>query len=256
MSEPRKARILRAFGRARDYDVHAGIQRIVADRLADRIAALEIDLDCPALELGCGTGFLTARLRLDRPAMRLTASDITPAMVERTRARIGASDNLGFAVVDAENLPQGFGDYGLIASSLTFQWIGDLQKTLDELADRLAPGGWLAFSTLLAGTFREWTAARTEAGLDAATRAFPDKAALAAMLPKGMGASIDDYPLIDRHETALGFVRSLKAIGAESHWENAPSRSAAGLRHAMRLFEESGSAVTYEVAQVVLRRKK
>lgn len=255
MPDPRKARILRAFDRARDYDAHARIQHIVADRLADRIAELDLDTDRPALELGCGTGLLTARLINDRPAIRLTASDIAPAMIERTRARIGARDHVRFATIDAENLP-GHDGFGLIASSLTFQWLGDLRETLHQMASRLAPGGWLAFSTLLGGTFREWTAARAEAGLAAATRAFPDLTALEAMLPKNMEAAIDHYPLIDRHATALDFLRSLKAIGAESHWEHAPNRSPAGLRHAMRIFEEGGSAVTYEVAQVVLRRQE
>ena len=256
MPDPRKARILRAFDRARDYDGHARIQRVVANKLADRIAALEFDPDRPALELGCGTGLLTARLIADRPMMQLTVSDIAPAMVERTRNRIGAGDNVEFATIDAENLAEGYEGLGLIASSMTFQWIDNLRGVLDQLTSRLAPCGWLAFSSLLGGTFEEWTAARVEAGLHAATRAFPDKAALEAMLPIGIEASINHYSLIDRYDSAIDFLRSLKAIGADSHWQNAPNHSPAGLRRAMRLFENGGSAVTYEIAEVVIRRSK
>ena len=58
----RRARIGAAFAAARDYDRHARVQHQVAQDLAARIAALPLPPQARVLELGCGTGFLTAEL--------------------------------------------------------------------------------------------------------------------------------------------------------------------------------------------------
>ena len=57
-------RVRRAFdAAASSYDDHAVVQRIVARRLAERIAALPLPEQPRILEIGCGTGFLSAALR-------------------------------------------------------------------------------------------------------------------------------------------------------------------------------------------------
>lgn len=257
MPHLRKARIVRAFERAHRYDAHAHIQRVVASRLAERIGSLPLSAGAAALELGCGTGFLTVGLIGLNAGLSLTASDIAPAMLDRTRAAVGEGNGVRFAIVDAEDPHSSLAGlrYQLIASSLTLQWVVDLQTALRQIMDHVEPGGWLAFSTLLAGTFDEWTAARRAAGLGAATRTFPDLATLGMLLPDAAETSIEQYRLIDTYPTALGFLRSLRGIGAGSHWEDSQAHSPAGLREAMRRLEKDGVAITYEVAQVILRRR-
>ena len=143
MPANRKSRIVRAFDRADGYDAHARVQRVAAARLAAHIERLEIDPSLPALEIGCGTGFLTQRLR----APRLLATDIAPAMVERARARIPTRPELSFAVLDGEQPGTApHGRYGLIASNLAFQWFADLPAAVSRLAALLAPGGRLVFT--------------------------------------------------------------------------------------------------------------
>lgn len=254
MFSTRKTRIVRAFDSAEDYEAHARVQSTVADRLAARILALDIDMSSPALEIGCGTGFLTRAL-LDRwPELHLTASDIAPAMVERARRLLGGRANIRFDVVDGEDPAVPPDSFGLIVSSLAFQWFEKPVESIGGLITTLRPGGWLAFSTLVAGTFREWTEAQRQAGLDVLTPDYPESS-LFKEIAAGCGVDINRYTLSQRHLDGVAFLRSLKAIGAGTRWSTAPSRPSA-LRRAIALFGEQGATISYEIAEVVIQRAK
>lgn len=253
MSSIRKARIVSAFDRADRYDDHARVQKIVAGRLAKRIAALPPDTRMPALELGCGTGFLTDALLACCPGLPLLASDIAPSMVDRARARLGDRSNVTFAVVDAEDPPAPPpGGWGLIASSLAFQWLERPSENIRRLAETLAPGGCLAIATLASGSFAEWRSALAVAGLSGRTRDYPDTDALVRDAPVGFRLSSERYELVEQHESALSFLRGLKAIGAATAWDQGTPSPA--LRGALAAFEANGCRVTYAVAEIVLTR--
>src|SRR3546814_16095652 len=49
--------------------------------------------------------------------------------------------------------------FDLICSSLAFQWFDDLHASVARLARWLAPGGYLAFTTMADGSFAEWRVA-------------------------------------------------------------------------------------------------
>jgi len=259
MSVDRKTQIIRAFDRAEHYDSHAHVQKIVAQRLAQRIAGLDIDLALPAWEIGCGTGFLTEAILERRPDLKLTISDIAPAMVDRVRLRIGEKPTLRYATIDGEQpevAPDG--GYGLIASSLAFQWFDDLQLSIARFQAMLAPGGWLVFTTLAAGTFVEWRTAERDAGRTISTRDYPTADAMRASCPENCGMEINIYPLTAVHPDGMAFLRGLKAIGADTAWQSAEPQPSKSLRKAVALLEhshENGVQVTYEIAEVVVRRK-
>jgi malonyl-CoA O-methyltransferase len=254
MQPSRKARIARAFDRARQYESEAKIQQAVAAGLAERITSLSIDPLAPALEIGCGTGFLTRALLDSWPALSLTVNDIAPAMLDRTRASIGALPNVTYHTGDGECLEAEPGSYGLIASSLAFQWFEHPATAISRLSVMLRPGGSLAFSTLDAGSFREWRRAQMQAGLAALTRDYPDASSLAEAAPGNCSADVRRYSLKQSFADGLAFLRSLRAIGADARWEPAPS-SAALLKRAVRLFEEQGVTISYEIAEIVIRRE-
>ncbi|CCD03423.1 methyltransferase domain-containing protein, partial [Azospirillum baldaniorum] len=63
-ADPRKAAIAAAFGKAAPrYEEHAAVQRVAAERLAERVARLPLPPRPRVLEIGCGTGFLSRALR-------------------------------------------------------------------------------------------------------------------------------------------------------------------------------------------------
>jgi phosphatidylethanolamine/phosphatidyl-N-methylethanolamine N-methyltransferase len=88
---------------------------------------------------GCGTG---ADLAFLPPDARVTATDLTPAMVERTRRRAQA---LGFAVdarvMDAQALDLPDGSFDAVVLHLILAVVPDPVAAIREAARVLRPGG-------------------------------------------------------------------------------------------------------------------
>lgn len=250
----RTAAIASAFGSARDYDRHAHVQRRAAEALADRIAAL--GLESPRLlEFGCGTGFLTDALIRKGMGGPWLVTDLAADMVERCRSRMAGRGDLTFAVLDvARGEPHGHGAFDVVTASLAAQWLGDLDGAVGRMLRWVRPGGHVLFNTLASGTLREWREALAESGCPAGTPAYPDVADLAAIRPDTRFCPPETDILLDRHDDALGFLKSLKAIGAHVPAPGHRPASLTGMRAAMRAFEASGSAASYEVVTLHFRR--
>lgn len=250
-----RVRIRRAFGAAPDYDGNAQIQRHVADRLACRIAALNLPPEPRILEIGCGTGFLTEALIEAGLQGEWLITDIAPEMVERCRARVGAKQDgatLHFATLDGEHESPSNGPFDLICSSLAVQWFDDAPAALSRLAEQLAPGGHLVVTTLAPGSFHQWRAAHDAERVTPGTPAFALVEEFAALAPTSL--EIEDH--VERHSDPRSFIRALKAIGAgTSHPAHRPL-SPAQLRRVMARFAQSGCEVTYQVMTCHLHRAR
>jgi len=252
----RRARIGAAFAAAREYDLHARVQHRVARSLAARIAALPLPPAPRQLEIGCGTGFLTAELVHRWPHAPLIVTDLAPAMVERCRARLGEAPGRHFRPLDGERgATPAEAPFDLIASSLAFQWFEDLPTALARLAGWLSPGGVLAFTTLTAGTFAEWRAAHVALGITPGTPRFPEAAGLAALCPPGVTAEIATQSLVEPQGSARAFLHSLKAIGAGTAAAGHQPLHPGALRQVIARFEDAGAMATYEVATCLLRKE-
>jgi predicted TPR repeat methyltransferase len=95
------------------------------------------------LDLGCGTGLAGA---VFQPlAARLDGVDLSPAMIEKARAR-GIYDDL--VVADLETaLGTAGAFYDLILAADTLVYLGDLAAVFRGAAARLAPDGYFLFTT-------------------------------------------------------------------------------------------------------------
>ena len=246
MTDPRAA-----FGRAANYDAHARTQRRVAASLAGRIAALPRPEAPRVLEIGCGTGFLTAALR-PRIGGDWTVTDLAPEMLARCRARIGEAPGLRYRVLDGERPGLTEGGFDLICASLAFQWFADLPAALARLRALLAPGGRIAFATMAEESFAEWRAAFAAAGLEPATPRYPSIAFLAS-LP---GTTVGEEHIVEQHADARAFLAALRGIGAHSPRAGHRPLSAAKLRRVMAAFEAGGARVTYHVAYGVMTEEE
>ncbi len=91
------------------------------------------------LDLGCGTGL--AGLAFRPCAARLDGIDLSPAMIERARAR-EIYDSL--AVGDVETAISGH--YDLILAADTLVYLGDLTRLFSEIAAHLSPQGYFLFT--------------------------------------------------------------------------------------------------------------
>lgn len=193
------------------------------------------------VELGCGTGFLTERLRLRHPDASLLATDIAPDMVAECRRRLGADPGLQFAVRDAReaSFPEA-PDW--IVSAFCFQWFEDLPAVLARLLPQCRV---LAFSVLLEGSFAGWRQAHEAAGLPCGLRRLPDwealRAACAALPARQVAA--ERVTVQEPHADGLSFARALRAIGADTP---RPGHRPVPLRAVLRAME-GGYTANYEV---------
>ena len=238
MSHP----IALGFGRAAaSYDAHSAPQRHAAARLAELIVAEALPARPRVLEIGCGTGHLTAQLWRRVASADYCCSDIAPAMVAACRTGL---PGLNYLVMDGER-PAVAGPFDLVCANLAAQWFRDLPAALANLAALLAPGGLLAISTLGAESFREWRAAHAALGLRAGTQAFPSVATLRAAFPAG-SLAIDEEIYVDRADAALDLPRRLRAIGAATPVPGHRPLAAGQLRRVLRALGPQ-PALTYQL---------
>lgn len=226
MLHPPQQRIAAAFGRqAGVYDRHAGLQRDVAQLLSERFP----DMSRPrVLEIGCGTGLLTGHLLARYPDSDVLATDIAPAMLQVCRGKYACQSRLRFDLVDAEQ-PDIGGRFDLIASSMVAQWFSRPARTFRKLSQLLAPGGVLLYATTGPQNLPEWRRALETAGVPAACAPCND-------LP----GIVDERFLTIDYGSTLGFLQSVKAIGASAPCLPERSPASSGLlRRAMREADEA-----------------
>src|SRR4051794_26009301 len=99
------------------------------------------DLAGDVLELGTGAGANAAAL-LDRyPQVRLTATDVDPAMLDATRGRLAAfGDRVSVQPADASSLEFGDASFDAVVSLIMLHHVGDWRAALGEVARVLRPG--------------------------------------------------------------------------------------------------------------------
>jgi malonyl-CoA O-methyltransferase len=146
--------------RVRSYDRHACMQRLMAQGLM-AMAREELDRARRILEIGCGTGYLTALLRQTNREARLTALDLDGSMLDAARRRLGADEEVKWLMGDGEGPIHG--EYDLIIANASFQWFTRPAATMVAYHRSLAPGGILSFSTLGPETFQELAGALAQA---------------------------------------------------------------------------------------------
>ena len=93
------------------------------------------------LDVGCGTGMLSERLLGAFPSCRLTGVDLSPAMVERARARLAGRAEVREA--DAERLPFHDGAFDLVVCNDSFHHYPDPDRAAFQMWRLLRKGGAL-----------------------------------------------------------------------------------------------------------------
>ncbi|MDF1556217.1 MAG: class I SAM-dependent methyltransferase [Deferrisomatales bacterium] len=140
--------LARFNSRAKEWD-QAPDRVSRAQMIAERI--LEQGLVHPhgeVLDIGCGTGLLS--LEIQSQALRVTALDLAPRMVEALKEKCAQQSvtNVEPVVADVEREPLPGGKYHLIVSSMTLHHLRDTYALLQRCFDALRPGGALAVADL------------------------------------------------------------------------------------------------------------
>lgn len=133
-----------------DYDARMlGQLSYAAPQILRELAAMVMPgrENLAILDLGCGTGL--AGLAFKPLAAKLDGVDLSPAMIEKARARHIYDD---LAVADLETALATPGPtYDLILAADTLVYLGDLAGVFAGVRKRLAPDGYFLFTTEAAG---------------------------------------------------------------------------------------------------------
>ena len=162
------------------------------------------------LDLGCGTGTLTAKLA--QQCEVVLGVDASPEMIAKARE---AYPDLDFEVMDALALPFEH-DWDVVFSNAVFHWIPDHDQLLKKIQRALKPGGDLvcefgghANISLIEGAFSDTL--QEMGGTYCSKFNFPTVAAFSALLDKN-GFSIVKVYDFDRPTPLKGSEQGL------NHW--------------------------------------
>jgi malonyl-CoA O-methyltransferase len=231
----RSAAVAASFGaRAESYELHAGLQRAVADHLAKYLPELK---QPRVLELGCGTGLFSRHLISHYPDGSFVLTDVAPAMIAECRRNVAPAKTayISYEVMDAGEAGGHVG-LDLIVSSMTLHWLTDPGASLKRLEPLLAPGGVLLYATLGPESFVEWRNVLAEINL-----------------PSGL-TEIHHLPGVIEEErvfpdqNALAFLQRMKSVGGLTPHEGYAPLSAGALRRAIHVADAKfGGRITWHI---------
>jgi ubiquinone/menaquinone biosynthesis C-methylase UbiE len=115
-----------------------------ADDLVGRLAS---GPGSRVLEIACGTGIVTRRLRAALPqGAELVATDLNPAMIERARRALAGAD-IHWRTADAGALPFKDATFDAVVCQFGFMFLPDRATGFAEARRVLRPGGTLLASS-------------------------------------------------------------------------------------------------------------
>jgi ubiquinone/menaquinone biosynthesis C-methylase UbiE len=140
---------------AHEYDAKWGIdfgdvgQDQVRGKLDKALGGAAGETFGDALEIGSGTGYFSLNLMQSGMIERLTATDISPGMLEQAAAtaeRLGLGDAVTTVVTEAETLPFDDESFDLVLGHAVLHHIPDLDGAFAEFKRVLRPGGRIVFA--------------------------------------------------------------------------------------------------------------
>jgi ubiquinone/menaquinone biosynthesis C-methylase UbiE len=102
------------------------------------------------LDIAAGTGLAAeAALKIVGPTGHVTAADLSPAMVEKSRERLGQAKNVSVAVEDGQALSFPDESFDAVVCSLGLMFFPDALRGLAEFVACFVPVGALLFQSTL-----------------------------------------------------------------------------------------------------------
>jgi malonyl-CoA O-methyltransferase len=210
-----KAKIRQSFAVASaTYDRVAELQRAVGKALLDTVNTAS--LTGALLDLGCGTGFLTARLLMfTQPVIAL---DIALPMLQVTRTKLADNASVRYLCADAERLPLAEKAVDRVFSNLALQWCVNLDAVFADIKRVLKPGGQLVFSTFGPQTLQELKSAWAEVdGYNHVNDFYSEQQLVHFLQLAGYAEiNIETKMYVSSYSSVMTLMKELKHIGAHN----------------------------------------
>lgn len=220
-----KAEICNAFNRhAAEYELVAEVQHEIGDRLFERLQYLKIQPRY-VLDVGCGPGVFTSRLKQYYPKARIIGLDLAHEMLKLAGAKQRWRRKWSLVNADMTALPFATGQFDLIFSNQVIHWSSPLATVIREFNRVLSPGGCLMFSTLGPDTFQELRQAFKTVDSYAHVNDFLDMHDIGdCLLSEKFDDPVMDMDRLTAHYTTLSdLLYGLKAQGVRNiHLERNP----------------------------------
>jgi SAM-dependent methyltransferase len=114
---------------------------------ADLVQRLPKDPPGDVLEIACGTGIVTRKLRERlNPSRRLVATDLSKAMLDYARANLDAQKGIEWREADALKLPFEHKAFAAVVCGFGIMFVPDRRAALREARRVLTEGGILLFN--------------------------------------------------------------------------------------------------------------
>ncbi|MBN1462510.1 MAG: malonyl-ACP O-methyltransferase BioC [Paludibacteraceae bacterium] len=138
------------------YHQEAVVQKDIAQKLADIFSQIYPQKIQKALEIGCGSGFLTKAILTNTQIENLFLNDIADSAQIETKKILSklATTNYQFLLGDAEHIDFPL-QLDLIFSSSCLHWFNNLQGFFEKAHGHLQKDGVLAFSSFGEYNFEE-----------------------------------------------------------------------------------------------------
>ena len=224
---PPKPAVRRSFDNAaKSYDGNAFLQREIADRLFERLEYIKLQ-PATVLDIGCGTGYATAKLRERFVEANIVGLDLATQMLIAARSQsksaswlkrvTGRAPPLSWLCSDAEALPFKTESIDFVISNLTMQWCNP-ERVAKEVARVLKPNGLFMFTTLGPDTLKELRAAFRAIDDKPHVNKFVDMHDIGDILVhSGFADPVMDQEIITLTYTELKpLLKELKGIGAHN----------------------------------------
>ena len=131
-----------AWSAGQSYDLYMGRwSRQLAGKFLDWLAPPR---DAVWLEVGCGTGALTAAILAGCAPRSVLSTDPSEGFLAHARTAI-RDERVRFETAGAQKLPANDASFDVAASALVLNFVPDMQAALAEMRRVLKPGGLLAF---------------------------------------------------------------------------------------------------------------
>ena len=241
---------------AEQYDLFSSLHREIADKLLAQV--IKEPKPSALLDVGCGTGCLTAKLKNHFSQSQIIGLDFSQGMLKMACRK---HEDIAWVLADGNNLPFCDGSFDILISNLVYQWAGGLTKAFTEARRVLSPHGVLACALFGYNTCQELFQSLDESKTGAVqfTR-LPDKAEVCeALVISGF-----NNPLVDCEQIKIQFkdmrdlIAWLKSIGANNlpreGYVGKEAMARAGAIYRERFAYHNGVQATFEVIRVYARK--
>ncbi len=207
---------------AQHYDDYALVQNWAGEKL---MGFCEAKHACRILDIGCGTGSFTVRLKERYPSAPLTALDISAQVLALARKKLMNYSDVDYSLEDIEQTSFSH-SFDLMASNVSLQWVKDFDALIRRLKRALASSGEVVFSTFGPGTFLELQRALEDVfgreSLISAARFLSEEALRGTLQKHFTRVFIKRHWVSQEYANLTELLRSIKYTGAQGSPRGVP----------------------------------